>query len=51
LKSRFDRQREKEMEIRQTYLWTIDAHKGGRGRGAPYVPPVKIFENFHIKVQ
>jgi hypothetical protein len=30
----------------------IDAHGGGeRGRGAPHVPPIKIFENFHIKMQ
>jgi hypothetical protein len=29
----------------------IDAHRGrGRG-GAPHVPPKKIFENFHIKMQ
>ncbi len=33
----------------------IDAHKGGEGEegegGAPHVPPIKIFENFHIKMQ
>jgi hypothetical protein len=31
----------------------IDAHRGGRGGrgGAPHVPPIKIFENFHIKMQ
>jgi hypothetical protein len=34
----------------------IDAHRGGREGGgerggAPHVPPIKIFENFHIKMQ
>jgi hypothetical protein len=29
----------------------IDAHRGGEGgRGAPHVPPIKIFENLHIKM-
>ncbi len=33
-------------------LEAIDAHRGGEGGGgAPHVPPIKIFENFHIKMQ
>jgi hypothetical protein len=35
-----------------SWVENIDAHRGGeRGRGAPPVPPIKIFENFHIKMQ
>jgi hypothetical protein len=39
----------------RTYISSY-AHRctqgGGRGwRRAPHVPPIKIFENFHIKMQ
>jgi hypothetical protein len=36
-------------------FWNASTHRctqgGGGGRGAPQVPPIKIFENFHIKMQ
>ncbi len=44
--------REEKIRSHSLLIHTHSCTQGGRGgRGAPHVPPIKIFENFHIKMQ